>query len=66
MHVAVITGAGRGIGFGTALKLRDLGFAVLGTGRDPAKLADLEVAFGHEDRIATIAVDVTADDGGYC
>jgi NAD(P)-dependent dehydrogenase (short-subunit alcohol dehydrogenase family) len=35
--------------------------AVLGTGRDPARLADLEKAVGDPERIATVAVDLTAD-----
>ena len=37
--------------------------AVVGTGRDENRLADLEKAIGDPDRVATIAVDLTADDG---
>lgn len=62
MQVAVITGAGSGIGLALALKFRDMGYAVLGVGRDGAKLVELEKQFDDKDRIATLAVDVTADD----
>ncbi len=62
MQVAIVTGASSGIGFGCATKLAEQGMAVLGTGRDPDRLADLEKAVGDPDRIATIAVDLTADD----
>ena len=37
--------------------------AVLGTGRDADRLAELEKAIGDPDRVATLAVDLTADDG---
>lgn len=60
--VAVITGAGSGIGFGAALKLADAGMAVLGVGRDPAKLDGLRTAIGDRVPVETLAVDVTADD----
>lgn len=63
MQVAIVTGASSGIGFGCATKLADAGMAVLGTGRDEARLADLASAIGDPDRIATVAVDLTADDG---
>lgn len=62
METAIITGAGSGIGLATAIKLSQMGMAVLGVGRDPAKLANLEAAIGDHERIATIAIDVTADD----
>jgi NAD(P)-dependent dehydrogenase (short-subunit alcohol dehydrogenase family) len=62
MEVAIVTGGGSGIGLATAIKLSEMGMAVLGVGRDPGKLADLEAAIGDPDRVATIAVDVTADD----
>ena len=62
MQVAIVTGASSGIGFGCATKLAETGMAVLGTGRDEERLADLEKAVGDPDRVATVAVDLTADD----
>jgi NAD(P)-dependent dehydrogenase (short-subunit alcohol dehydrogenase family) len=62
MQAAVITGAGSGIGLACAVKLAELGIAIVGVGRDPHKLATLEAAIGDPQRVATIAVDVTADD----
>jgi NAD(P)-dependent dehydrogenase (short-subunit alcohol dehydrogenase family) len=62
MQTAIVTGASSGIGFGTAVKLANMGMAVLGVGRDEKKLADLEKAVNNPERIATLAVDLTADD----
>jgi len=62
MQVAIVTGASSGIGFSCATTLAEQGMAVLGTGRDAERLAELEKAVGS-DRIATFAVDLTADDG---
>jgi NAD(P)-dependent dehydrogenase (short-subunit alcohol dehydrogenase family) len=62
MEVAIITGAGSGIGFGTAVKLADMGMAVLGVGRDEAKLARLVETIKDPKRVATLSADVTADD----
>ncbi|HET9566510.1 MAG TPA: SDR family oxidoreductase, partial [Mycobacterium sp.] len=62
MQVAIVTGASSGIGFGCATKLAEMGMAVLGAGRDEDRLADLEKAVDDADRVATIAVDLTADD----
>ena len=62
MQVAIVTGASSGIGFGTAVKLAEMGMAVLGTGRDATKLAGLEKAINNPDRVATLAIDLTADD----
>jgi NAD(P)-dependent dehydrogenase (short-subunit alcohol dehydrogenase family) len=61
-QVAIVTGASSGIGFGCATKLAEAGMAVLGTGRDADRLAELEKSVGVADRIATIAVDLTEDD----
>ncbi|CRZ18660.1 SDR family NAD(P)-dependent oxidoreductase [Mycolicibacterium neworleansense] len=60
MQVAIVTGASSGIGFGCATKLAEAGMAVLGTGRDTDRLAELERA--APDQIATLAVDLTDDD----
>jgi len=60
MQVAIVTGASSGIGFGCATKLAEAGMAVLGTGRDKARLAELKA---HDPQhIETLAVDLTADD----
>lgn len=65
MQVAIVTGASSGIGLGCATKLAEMGMAVVGTGRDPGRLADLAKAIGDPDRIATLAVDLTADDAPH-
>jgi len=62
MQVAIVTGASSGIGFGCATKLAEAGMAVVGAGRDEDRLATLAKAIGDPDRVATIAVDLTADD----
>ena len=62
MQVAIVTGASSGIGFGTAVKLAEMGMAVLGTGRDATKLAGLEKAINNPDRVATLAIDLTQAD----
>ncbi|MGW0162703.1 SDR family NAD(P)-dependent oxidoreductase [Mycobacterium sp. NPDC003323] len=62
MQVAIVTGASSGIGFGCATTLAAAGMAVLGAGRDAQRLADLERAIGDPERVATLAVDLTADD----
>ena len=63
MQVAIVTGASSGIGFGCAVKLAEQGIAVLGAGRDEERLAELARTIGDPDRVATVAVDLTADDG---
>ncbi len=60
-QVAIVTGAGSGIGLAAARMLVAAGQVVVGVGRDPAKLAAVENALGA-DKIATISADVTADD----
>ena len=62
MQVAIITGAGSGIGLGTAKLLHGMGMAVVGVGRDTAKLATLEAEIADPARVATLSVDVTAKD----
>ncbi|MBB5686806.1 SDR family NAD(P)-dependent oxidoreductase [Sphingobium boeckii] len=62
MQVAIITGAGSGIGLGTAKMLYDAGMAIVGVGRDQAKLAALETTIADPARLATLSIDVTADD----
>ncbi|GFE79871.1 oxidoreductase [Steroidobacter agaridevorans] len=62
MQVAIVTGASSGIGFGTAVKLAEMGMAVLGVGRDESKLEQLAKAIDAPERIATLAVDLTQDD----
>ena len=64
MQVAIVTGASSGIGFGCATKLAEAGMAVLGHGprRGPTRRTG-EGRSAIPDRIATLAVDLTADDG---
>ncbi|ULP42694.1 SDR family NAD(P)-dependent oxidoreductase [Mycobacterium lentiflavum] len=62
MQVAIVTGASSGIGLGCATRLAEMGMAILGTGRDPDRLAELESAIDDSDRVATLAVDLTDDD----
>lgn len=62
MQVAIVTGASSGIGLGCAIKLAEMGMAVLGTGRDHDRLAELTKAVNDPDRVATLAVDLTDDD----
>ncbi|MEY2926815.1 MAG: hypothetical protein RL367_1292, partial [Pseudomonadota bacterium] len=61
MQVAIITGAGSGIGLATAQMLHANGMAIVGVGRDAAKLAALETLLNDQDRVATLAIDITTD-----
>ena len=61
MKVAIITGAGSGIGLATARRLRGQNFAIVGAGRDEKKLAALVAELGAE-HVEAVAVDVTADE----
>lgn len=60
MKVAIITGAGSGIGLATAKLMAEQGMAIVGVGRDAGKLANLEKAVGDGGKVATLSVDVTA------
>lgn len=60
--VAIITGAGSGIGLASALKLFGRGVSILGVGRNPDKLTRLEAAIGDPSRVASLAIDVMRDD----
>ena len=62
MQVAIITGAGGGIGLATARQLYDMGMAIVGIGRDPGKLAVLEGALDDPGRVVTLAVDIATDE----
>jgi NAD(P)-dependent dehydrogenase (short-subunit alcohol dehydrogenase family) len=62
MQVAIVTGATGGIGFGCTTKLAGMGMAVLATGRNEQRLAELAAAIDDSDRIATVAVDLTDDE----
>lgn len=57
--VAIITGAGSGIGLGCAVKLAEAGYCVLGVGRRAEKLAEMEAAVADPDRTAVLALDIT-------
>jgi NAD(P)-dependent dehydrogenase (short-subunit alcohol dehydrogenase family) len=60
-QVAIVTGAGSGIGLGCAVKLAEAGMTILGVGRDPEKLKRLESEIGDRERVATLAVDLMED-----
>jgi len=60
--IALVTGAGRGIGRGVALELRRRGFDVLATMRDPARGASLDAEAAALDGAGSLVVqplDVT-------
>ena len=63
MQVAIVTGATGGLGFGCATKLADAGMAILATGRNEQRLDEFAAAIGDPDRVETVAVDLTDDDG---
>jgi NAD(P)-dependent dehydrogenase (short-subunit alcohol dehydrogenase family) len=62
MQVAIVTGAGSGIGLATVAALAKAGMAIVGVGRDEKKLQAAREVVGDSDRVVTIAADVTADD----
>jgi meso-butanediol dehydrogenase/(S,S)-butanediol dehydrogenase/diacetyl reductase len=59
MKVAIVTGAGSGIGYATALELSRRGFTIVLVGRTPVKLQAAAKEIGH-DSLAIVA-DVTRD-----
>jgi len=58
-EVAIITGAGSGIGLATAQRFAAKGMSIVGIGRDAEKLKRLEAEIGDSKRLATLAIDVT-------
>lgn len=62
MKVAIITGAGSGIGLATAKQMHEMGMAIVGVGRSQDKLDTLVSELDNSDRVATISVDITAVD----
>src|SRR5271156_4483861 len=63
MQVAIVTGAPGGIGFGCETKRAAAGMAVLASGRNENRLDEWASAIGDPDRVETVAVDLTDDDG---
>lgn len=59
-RVAVITGSGRGIGFGVAKKLSDEGAAVVMVDRDVETLEAARQRFGKDRALLTIVADVSS------
>ena len=62
MQVAIITGAGSGIGLAAANMLHDAGMAIVGAGRDEEKLANLRDALGSGERLLALPTDITGND----
>lgn len=62
MKVAIITGAGSGIGLETAKLMHKDGMAIVGVGRSKDKLQDLEQQINDPEKVATISADITATD----
>ncbi|GAB3102370.1 SDR family oxidoreductase [Aestuariicella hydrocarbonica] len=62
MKVAIITGAGSGIGLATAKQMHEMGMAIVGVGRSQNKLDTLVSELDNSDRVATLSVDITAAD----
>ena len=62
MKVAIITGAGSGIGLATAKQMYEMGMAIVGVGRDKGKLESLEKELDDASRVATISADITETD----
>jgi len=63
MRVALITGAGSGIGLATARLFLQSDVAVVGVGRNPDKLAALDrLGAELQKPVATLAIDITQDE----
>lgn len=62
MKVAIITGAGSGIGLATAKHLFAAGINIVGVGRSEDKLQQLRTELGDDNRVATISADITEID----
>jgi len=62
MQIAIVTGAGSGIGLATAVKLAGMGMAIVAVGRDAAKLEAAKKAIGDPSRVEIVAADLTAED----
>lgn len=56
---AIITGAGSGIGLGSAVKLASAGFPILGVGRVMQKLSVLKEVIGDSSKVEVMSVDLT-------
>lgn len=61
--VALITGGSGEIGRATAQRFLDHGARVVLADLEEDALAEASEALGHDDRVATVAADVTTDDG---
>lgn len=62
MQVAIVTGATGGIGFACAVKLAEMGMAIVATGREESRLQEVAAAIGDPARVALLAVDLTLDE----
>lgn len=62
MKVAIITGAGSGIGLATAKHLYAMGMAIVGIGRSAEKLKVLEHDIADSSRVVTLAIDIATDE----
>ena len=63
MQVAIVTALAAASASAARRSSRRRAWPSSGTGRDENRLAELEKAIGDPERVATIAVDLTADDG---
>ncbi|MBR6331690.1 MAG: SDR family NAD(P)-dependent oxidoreductase, partial [Dehalococcoidales bacterium] len=62
-QTALITGAGRGIGRATALKLAECGADIVLVGRDKKELSETESAIKNAYKVRTLTIisDITKD-----